>query len=48
MKPTTISQLRRLKETGKKFATITAYDFSFAKLFEEEGIGVMLVGIRWA
>ncbi|MDT3610830.1 3-methyl-2-oxobutanoate hydroxymethyltransferase [Cronobacter sakazakii] len=44
MKPTTISQLRRLKETGKKFATITAYDFSFAKLFEEEGIGVMLVG----
>lgn len=44
MKPTTISQLRRLKEAGKKFATITAYDFSFAKLFEEEGIGVMLVG----
>lgn len=32
-------------QTGKKrFATITAYDYSFAKLFAEEGINVMLVG----
>jgi len=44
MKPTTISHLRRLKASGHKFATITAYDFSFAKLFADEGIGVMLVG----
>lgn len=44
MKPTTLSQLRRLKTNGQKFATITAYDFSFAKLFADEGIGVMLVG----
>lgn len=44
MKPTTLSQLQRLKANGQKFATITAYDFSFAKLFADEGIGVMLVG----
>lgn len=28
----------------KRFATITAYDYSFAKLFADEGINVMLVG----
>lgn len=44
MKPTTIHNLRQLKQQHKKFATITAYDFSFARLFAEEGIGVMLVG----
>lgn len=44
MKPTTITHLRQLKEQRKKFATITAYDFSFAKLFQDEGIQVMLVG----
>lgn len=44
MKPTTISQLRRWKQEKTRFATITAYDYSFAKLFAEEGIGVMLVG----
>ena len=32
-------------ETGRqKFASITAYDFSFARLFADEGIQVMLVG----
>lgn len=44
MKPTTITHLRQLKLQKKKFATITAYDFSFAKLFSDEGINVMLVG----
>lgn len=44
MKPITITHLRELKQQKKKFATITAYDFSFAKLFADEGIGVMLVG----
>lgn len=44
MKPTTIHNLRQLKQQHKKFATITAYDFSFARLFADEGIGVMLVG----
>ncbi|WP_058912312.1 3-methyl-2-oxobutanoate hydroxymethyltransferase [Entomohabitans teleogrylli] len=44
MKPTTVTQLRQLKQQHKKFATITAYDYSFAKLFADEGIGVLLVG----
>ncbi len=44
MKPITMSQLRQWKQAQRKFATITAYDFSFAKLFADEGIGVMLVG----
>ncbi len=44
MKPTTISHLRQWKESGKKFATLTAYEFSFARLFADEGIQVLLVG----
>ncbi|PIJ49792.1 3-methyl-2-oxobutanoate hydroxymethyltransferase [Erwinia sp. OLTSP20] len=44
MKPMTITQLRQLKQQGKKFAAITAYDFSFARLFAEEGIPLLLVG----
>lgn len=44
MKPTTLSHLRQWKQEQRKFATITAYDASFAKLFEQQGIKVMLVG----
>lgn len=44
MKPTTLSHLRQLKTSGRKFATLTAYDFSFARLFADEGIHVMLIG----
>lgn len=43
MKPTTIASLQKCKQE-KRFATITAYDYSFAKLFAEEGLNVMLVG----
>ena len=44
MKPTTLSWLLKCKQEKRRFATITAYDYSFAKLFAEEGINVMLVG----
>lgn len=44
MKPTTIASLQKCKQDKKRFATITAYDYSFAKLFADEGINVMLVG----
>ncbi|MFG1173682.1 3-methyl-2-oxobutanoate hydroxymethyltransferase [Erwiniaceae bacterium CAU 1747] len=44
MKPTTVSTLRQWKQQGRKFASITAYDFSFARLFADEGIQVLLVG----
>ncbi|MCL2896240.1 3-methyl-2-oxobutanoate hydroxymethyltransferase [Brenneria tiliae] len=44
MKPTTISHLRQWKQEQRKFASITAYDASFARLFFEQGIRVMLIG----
>ncbi len=44
MKPTTLSTLNSYKQEKKKFATITAYDASFARLFAQEGIQVMLIG----
>ncbi|NHB94207.1 3-methyl-2-oxobutanoate hydroxymethyltransferase [Photorhabdus cinerea] len=44
MKPMTMTDLNQLKKEKRKFATITAYDASFARLFAEQGIDVMLVG----
>ena len=44
MRPTTIALLQKCKQEKKRFATITAYDHSFAKLFADEGINVLLVG----
>jgi len=44
LKATTVSTLRQWKQQGHKFAALTAYDFSFARLFADEGIQVMLVG----
>ncbi|OKP03114.1 3-methyl-2-oxobutanoate hydroxymethyltransferase [Xenorhabdus eapokensis] len=44
MKPTTLADLSQLKKEKRKFATITAYDASFAHLFAEQGIHVMLIG----
>ncbi|WP_204308319.1 3-methyl-2-oxobutanoate hydroxymethyltransferase, partial [Escherichia coli] len=44
MKPVTLSTLNRYKQEKKKFATITAYDASFARLFANEGIPAMLIG----
>jgi Ketopantoate hydroxymethyltransferase len=43
MKPTTISLLQKYKQEKKRFATITAYDYSFARLFAEEGISWSLI-----
>lgn len=39
-----ISQLKPFKQTGEKISCLTAYDYSFAKLFDECGIDVILVG----
>ena len=40
----TTNTLQRLKANGEKISMITAYDFSFAKLFDQAGIDVILVG----
>ena len=44
MKQNIISNLRQWKSSSKKFASITAYDFSFARLFFDQGIQTLLVG----
>lgn len=40
----TVTQLRKFKEQGQRFASLTAYDASFARLMDEAGIEVVLVG----
>lgn len=40
----TVSTLMKMKRKGEKIATITAYDASFAKLFDDAGIHAMLIG----
>ena len=44
MKNITIERLKSIKVEGNKFAVITAYDYSFAKLIDEAEIEVTLVG----
>lgn len=40
----TVPHLKSLKQQGEKFACLTAYDYSFARLVEECGVEVVLVG----
>ncbi len=44
VKRITTNTLHKMKSGGQKIAMITAYDFSFARLFDEAGIDVILVG----
>ena len=44
MQSFTIQDLRKWKQSGEKFAALTAYDYSFAHLFAEQAIPVLLVG----
>ena len=43
-KKITTHSLQKMKETGEKISMITAYDFSFAGIFDKAGIDVILVG----
>lgn len=40
----TIHTLQQMKERGEKISVLTAYDATFARLFDEAGIEVLLVG----
>jgi 3-methyl-2-oxobutanoate hydroxymethyltransferase len=40
----TIHTLRQMKERGEKIAMLTAYDATFARLFDDGGADVLLVG----
>ena len=40
----TTNTLLKMKESGEKISMLTAYDYSFAKIFDEAGIEILLVG----
>jgi 3-methyl-2-oxobutanoate hydroxymethyltransferase len=44
VKKVTTHTLQRMKTAGEKISMITAYDFSFARLFDSAGVDVILVG----
>ena len=44
IKKVTTNTIQKLKASGEKISMITAYDFSFAKIFDAAGIDVILVG----
>lgn len=44
VKKVTTNTLQKMKAAGEPISMITAYDFSFAKLFDSAGIDVILVG----
>ena len=44
VKKITTNTLLRMKLVGEKISMITAYDFSFAKIFDAAGIDIILVG----
>src|SRR5213075_445230 len=44
VKKITTHTLQKMKDAGEKISMITAYDFSFAKIFDAAGVDVILVG----
>src|SRR5712691_11166615 len=42
--PVTVRDLARFKTEGRRFAMLTAYDYPTARLLDEAGIPVLLVG----
>ena len=44
VKRVTTNTLSKMKESGEKISMLTAYDYSFAKIFDGAGIDIILVG----
>ncbi|MBP6431710.1 MAG: 3-methyl-2-oxobutanoate hydroxymethyltransferase [Ferruginibacter sp.] len=44
IKKITTNTLQKMKAAGEKISMLTAYDFSFAKIIDEAGIDIILVG----
>ena len=42
--PITLTTLYRMKEKGEKIVALTAYDYPFAKMVDESGVQMILVG----
>ena len=43
-RPVTVPRLRKMKRDGARISMVTAYDATFARLFDDAGIDVLLVG----
>ena len=43
-RPVTVPRLRKMKSEGTRITMVTAYDATFARLFDEAGMDVLLVG----
>ena len=41
---TTVSTLKKQKDNGEKITMLTCYDYSMAKLMDEAGIEILLIG----
>ena len=44
IKRITTNILQKMKDSGERITMITAYDYSFARIFDEAGIDIILVG----
>ena len=44
MKKVTINTLRKMKQAGERISMLTAYDATFARLFDRSGVEILLVG----
>ncbi len=44
IKKITTHTIQKMKDAGEKISMITAYDYSFAKIFDSAGIDIILVG----
>lgn len=44
VKRVTTNTIQKMKSQGEKISMLTAYDFSFAKLFDQAGVEILLVG----
>jgi 3-methyl-2-oxobutanoate hydroxymethyltransferase len=40
----TVPQIVKMKQAGQKIAVLTAYDYSFARILDDAGIDILLVG----
>lgn len=40
----TLDTLRKMKQAGQRIASLTAYDYSFARLLDQAGVDAVLVG----
>lgn len=43
-KPIDIPKLRQMRESGEKIVMLTAYDYLFARLMDEAGVDLLLIG----